>query len=117
MGAWDELDIDTSEGPTYWNPQEPEKITGKVVKIDVYKDEDEKLHPQVVLEVDGEEVTVTGFRSILAKELKQVEPEIGDILTIDFQGKAAGKRYYIYRVTKTGGAAPKRDSKSKTEDF
>lgn len=111
MGAWDELGIEKNEGPDYWNPQEPEKITGKVTELGVFEDQEGKRHPQVVLEVDGEELTVTAFRSILAQELNSVEDlKVGDTITIDFQGKPAGKRYFVYRVKKLTDA-PKREAK------
>ncbi len=108
MGAWDELGIEKNEGPEYWNPQEPEKITGKVLELGVYEDQEGKKHPQIVLDVNGEELTVTAFRSILAQELNDVDDlEVGDTLQIDFQGKPAGKRYFVYRVKKINDA-PKR---------
>lgn len=115
MGAWDELGIEKNDGPTYWNPDAPEKITGKVLELGVYEDQEGKRHPQVVLEVDGEELTVTAFRSILAQELNDVDDlKVGDTLRIDFQGKPAGKRYFVYRVTKVGDA-PKRTAKGAEE--
>lgn len=110
MGAWDEFDKPVNEGPNYWNPEEPEKITGKVLDIDVYEDEEGKRFPQLVLEVDGEELTVTAFRSILRNELLEAEPKVGDTLEIDFQGKAPRKRYFVYRV-KVLTDAPKRAAK------
>lgn len=111
MGAWDELGIEKNDGPEYWNPQEPEKVTGKVLELGIYEDNEGKKHPQVVLDVEGEELTVTAFRTILAQELNDVDDlAVGDTLTIDFQGKPKGKRYFVYRVKKVG-AAPKRAGK------
>lgn len=119
MGAWDDLGIEAHEGPNYWNPQEPTTIQGKVLELGVYEDADLKKHPQVVLEVDGEEVTVTAFRSILAQELNDVDGlKVGDSLRIAFEGKPSGKRYFVYRVTKITDA-PKRAAKGaeEKEDF
>jgi|SRR5690242_2142797 len=111
MGAWDELGIEPNEGPEYWNPQEPEKIQGKVLELGVYEDNEGKKHPQVVLDVDGDEITVTAFRTILAQELNGVDDlKVGDTLSIDFQGKPKGKRYFVYRVKKISDA-PKRAAK------
>lgn len=117
MGAWDHLDIPKNEGSDYWNPQEPEKIQGKVLEIDTYEDQEGNLHPQVVLDVDGEELTVTAFRSILKQELNDIDDlSVGDELEIDFQGKPKGKRYFVYRVKKLS-AAPKRAKRSSDDEF
>jgi hypothetical protein len=117
MGAWDELGIEASEGPTYWKPADdaPEKIRGKVVELGIFEDSEGKKHPQVVLEVDGEELTVTAFRSILAQELNGVDNlAVGDDLEISFEGKPKGKRYFVYRV-KRHAAAAKRAAKGAEE--
>lgn len=113
MGQWDELGIQENDGPNYWKPSDdvPETIRGKVVDLGIYTDSEEKRHPQVTLEVDGEELVVTAFRSILAQELNSVEDlAVGDDLEIKFEGKPKGKRYFVYRVKKYG-AAPKRAAK------
>jgi hypothetical protein len=113
MGNWDELGIEKNDGPAYWKPADdtPETIRGKVVDLGIFTDQDEKRHPQVTLEVDGEELVVTAFRSILAQELNSVEDlAIGDELEIKFEGKPKGKRYFVYRVKKIA-AAPKRAAK------
>lgn len=117
MGAWDDLGIEANDGPTYWKPadDEPETIQGKVVDLGIFVDNDEKKHPQVTLLVDGEELVVTAFRSILAQELNSIEDlAIGDDLEIKFEGKPKGKRYFVYRVKKLA-AAPKRAAKGATE--
>lgn len=115
MGAWDDLGIEKNDGPEYWNPQEPEKIQGKVLELGTYTDDEDKSHPQVVLEVDGEQLTVTAFRTILAQELNSIDDlKVGDEISIDFQGKPKGKRYFVYRVKKIN-AAPKRAAKGAEE--
>jgi len=117
VGAWDDLGIEQNEGPTYWSPENPEKIRGKVLEIGRFTDNESKVHPQLVLDVDGEEVTVTAFRQILKQELNAVENlAVGDELEIDYQGKAPGKRYYVYRVTKMA-EAPKRSAKGEVDEF
>lgn len=113
MGAWDELGIEANDGPTYWKPEDdtPETIQGKVLDLGIFTDNEDKKHPQVTLDVDGEEIVVTAFRSILAQELNSIEDlAIGDELQIKFEGKPKGKRYFVYRVKKIG-AAPKRAAK------
>lgn len=117
MGAWDDLDIPKSEGADYWNPQEPEKIQGKVLEIGRHTDEEGKVHPQLVLDVEGTELTVTAFRTILKQELNELENlAVGDEIEIDFQGKPKGKRYYVYRARKLTAAA-KRTAKKDNEEF
>ncbi len=119
MGVWDEFDVDKNEGPNYWKPEGPEKLRGKIVEIGTFKGEDGERFPQVTLDVDGDDVVVTGFRSILRNELVKAVKEdgvkAGDEIEIDFQGKPAGKRYFVYRVKKLS-EAPKRSSKQDNEE-
>jgi hypothetical protein len=120
MGAWDEFDLPENDGPDYWKPEDPEKIRGKVLEIGVHVDDEGKRFPQLTLDIDGAEVVVTGFRKILRDELVKLVKEdgagVGDEVEIDFQGKPAGKRYFVYRAKKLS-AAPKRAAKKDNEDF
>lgn len=120
MAVWDEFETDKNEGGTFWTPEGPEKLRGKLVEIGTYTSEAGERFPKVTLDVDGNDVIVTGFRSILRNELVRVVKEdgakVGDEIEIDFQGKPAGKRYFVYRVKKLS-EAPKRSSKQDNEEF
>jgi len=114
MGAWDEFETPENEGPTYWNPDTPEDVEGTIVKFDSFTDEDGKTHPQLIMDVDGEEVTITGFRKLLRDAIltlvKVDGAKEGDRAKVSFKGKAAGKRYFLYEA-KLLAEAPKRAAK------
>jgi hypothetical protein len=118
MGAWDEFETPENETPQYWNPETPEKVRGTIVKFDTFKDDEGNTHPQVLLDVDGTTVTVTGFRKLLRDALlnlvKVEGAKEGDVAEVEFKGKAQGKRYYLYDA-KLIGDAPKREVDAKEE--
>jgi len=118
MGNWDDFETPENDGPNYWNPTEPESVEGVIVDIGSHKDEDEKVHPQLTLDVDGATVVVTGFRKLLRDALlllvKEEGAKEGDRVKIDFKGKAAGKRYFLYEA-KLVGAKASRDAKDNEE--
>lgn len=114
MGAWDDFETPESDAPNFWNPEEPATIEGVIEAFDKYVDDDGVTHPQLVLDVDGEQHKITGFRKLLRDailNLAKVDGAgVGDRVKIEFKGKAAGKRYYLYDA-KLVAAAPKRSAK------
>jgi len=118
MGAWDDFETPENEVPVYWNPETPESVEGTIVKFDSFTDEDGKTHPQVILDVDGDVVTITGFRKLLRDALlnlvKVDGAKEGDRAKVSFNGKAQGKRYYLYDA-KLLSEAPKRATKGAAE--
>lgn len=119
MGAWDNFETPENDGPTYWNPDTPTKVKGVIVRFDQFTDEDDKTHPQLIMDVDGEEITITGFRKLLRDALlalvKVDGAKEGDVCEVSYDGKANGKRYYLYSA-KVLTPAPTRDVKGDSKE-
>ena len=69
-------------------------VTGRVVAIRKHTFDDGKVAPQIVLDVDGEEKTVSAGQVRLKAALAEKRPGVGDLLTItltEIEKRAGGK--------------------------
>lgn len=112
---WDEDDLlnkveeDDSEG---WVPKEKnDGIVGRVIKVtqtrsDFAKDGEDPMVPTVVIETKaGMKWRVIGYSAVLQREMKDRDPQVGDIMAVKYfgertlrTGKFAGRPYKHYGV-------------------
>ena len=86
-------------------------ITGTVVTIRAQKWEDGTISPQVILDCEGVEKTVTAGQIRLKAALAEKRPEAGDVITITFsqvEKRSGGKtlKHFDVTVNKAGGNTP-----------
>jgi hypothetical protein len=100
--------IDDSDAPA-WIPETPgEGIQGKLVskyEIDDDYNHGEKVPVWVVQVSDDENLRVTGFQTVLRREMKEKDPPIGATVAVKrlndrtaTKGKGAGKPYPVVKV-------------------
>lgn len=84
-----------------WRPDKGEEIKGTLVGVEA-RDSGYGPYPMLLLDVDGAEVAVHAFHTVLRTELAKRRPKPGDELTIKYLGKTADskdrKGYHSYRV-------------------
>lgn len=65
-------------------------------------------YPLVEIITDSGDIWVFhAMREIAEKELKQLSPEIGDQISVHWQGVPEGKKYHRYRIRAVGAGARK----------
>lgn len=84
-------------GSTSWKPQPGDSITGRIEDISEH-DAGYGTYPILELATDAGTVSVHCFHDVLKNELARLAPDIGDTLTITYQGKHLEKGYHRYRV-------------------
>lgn len=85
-------------------------VSGKVLSISIHRWDDGSTCPQLLLEVDGEEVMLTAGQTRLKRALAEQRPQVGDTLTAtltEIEKRAGGKTLKHFDVTVTRGGAAK----------
>lgn len=126
MGVWDAFGEPETDGGNFVNlDDEGDEFTGKLVAVEEHVtpkgtfpgQKEDTVSPKLILETeDGEEYTLTAFRSVLKNELLELRPSIGDTLYFKNLGKPRNKNYYNYKV-KIVSEAPKRGQQDDNEEF
>ena len=126
MGVWDAFGEPETDGGNFVNlDDEGDEFTGKLVAVEEHVtpkgtfpgQKEDTVSPKLILEAeDGEEYTLTAFRSVLKNELLELRPRIGDTLYFKNLGKPRNKNYYNYKV-KVVSEAPKRGQRDDNEEF
>lgn len=126
MGVWDAFGEPENDGGNFVNlDDEGDEFTGKLVAVEEHVtpkgtfpgQKEDTVSPKLILETeDGEEYTLTAFRSVLKNELLELRPRIGDVLYFKNLGKPRNKNYYNYKV-KVVSEAPKRGQQDDNEEF
>ena len=126
MGVWDVFGEPENDGGNFVNlDDEGDEFTGKLVAVEEHVtpkgtfpgQKEDTVSPKLILETeDGEEYTLTAFRSVLKNELLELKPRIGDTLYFKNLGKPRNKNYYNYKV-KVVSEAPKRGQQDDNEEF
>ena len=96
--------IPDADQTTTWRPDQdhPKTITGRLLDVRTVEGA-YGAYPLLELEQDdGLGVDVHAFRDVLQSELAACAPQLGDRITIIYQGKTA-KGYYLYRVKRADG--------------
>jgi hypothetical protein len=96
----DRLDRDFAPA---WRFEPGGKVVGQVIELGE-REGNFGRYPIVTLRTDnGDEFAVHAFHDVLARNLAQVAPEIGDRIGIKYLGKHPEKGYHAYRVERAGG--------------
>jgi len=111
------VEEDDSEG---WVPSEPgEGIAGRVIKVaetrsDFANENENPMVPTVTVQVkDGTKYRVIGYGAVLKRELKDQDPQVGDLIAVKYfgekpirKGRFAGKPYKHFGVVVKKSAKP-----------
>jgi len=109
MSIWDDPELSIGGDYIAFNSI-GDTCTGTVVAIRAHRWDDGKVSPQVLLNVDGEEKTITAGQVRLKAELAAQRPEPGDVLTVtltDIEKRAGGKtlKHFAVEVVRGNGKA------------
>lgn len=93
-------------------------VTGTVLGISVHRWDDGSTCPQLLLDVDGDEINLTAGQTRLKRALAEQRPQVGDTITATFteeEKRPGGKTLKHFDLTvqrggsKTAKAEPKED--------
>lgn len=109
MSIWDDAEIRTG-GEFIKFDAVGDTVTGTITAIRKHQFDDGKVVPQIFLDVDGEERTLTAGQVRLKAELALQRPEVGDTLTVtlsNVEKRNGGKtlKHFDVLVTRGGAAA------------
>lgn len=100
MSIWDDPELRTSSDYVSFE-NVGDKVAGTIINIKAHRFDDGKVVPQLLLDVDGEEKTVTAGQVRLKAALAEQRPEPGDAITIeliDIEKRAGGKTLKHFNV-------------------
>ena len=105
QSIWDDADLKVNDDYVKFdNPGDT--VTGKILSIKKHTFEDGKAVPQLLLDVNGEEKTLTAGQIRLKAELATQRPGVGDVLTVtlsEIEKRSGGKTLKHFSVA-IGGA-------------
>jgi hypothetical protein len=104
---WDDADLKSNDDYIKFD-NVGDTVTGKILSIRKHVFDDGKAVPQLLLDVNGEEKTLTAGQVRLKAELSEKRPGVGDVLTVtlsNIEKRSGGKTLKHFDVT-LGGAAP-----------
>ena len=109
MSIWDNPDMKVN-GDYIKFDHVGDTVTGRVISVRAHKWDDGSVSPQLLLDVDGEEKTVTAGQVRLKAALAEKRPEEGDTLTItlaDIEKRSGGKtlKHFDVAVVRSGDPA------------
>lgn len=106
MSIWDDPDLRMSSDYVSFE-NVGDSVAGTIINVRAHRFDDGKVVPQLLLDVDGEEKTVTAGQVRLKAALAEKRPEPGDLITItltDIEKRAGGKTLKHFDV-QIGAAA------------
>lgn len=113
MSIWDDPELRMSSDYVSFE-NVGDTVAGTVINIRAHRFDDGKVVPQLMLDVDGEEKTVTAGQVRLKAALAEKRPEPGDAISItltEIEKRAGGKTLKHFDVKvgaeALGKAAPK----------
>lgn len=104
---WDDPDLSTAGEFVSFN-NIGDTVTGTIVRIRKHVWDDGSVSPQILLDCDGTERTVTAGQVRLKAELAAKKPQPGEVITItlsDIEKRAGGKTLKHFTVV-VGNSAP-----------
>ena len=109
MSIWDNPDMKTNGDYVKFDAI-GDTVTGVVLSVRAHKWDDGQVSPQILLDCDGEEKTVTAGQIRLKAALAEQRPEEGDTLTMtlsDIEKRAGGKtlKHFDVSVIRAGDPA------------
>jgi hypothetical protein len=86
-------EVENEDTTPSWQPEEPESIAGTLTKVGATKSDyhDDPVIVWTVKTSDGESTRIAGFRSVLAREMQEADPAIGDLVAVKYFGKMLKK--------------------------
>jgi hypothetical protein len=113
ISIWDDPDVRMNDDYIKFDAV-GDTVTGKILSIKKHTFDDGKVVPQLLLDVGGEEKTLTAGQIRLKAELAEKRPGVGDVLTVtlsDIEKRSGGKTLKHFTVvlggaTSTPPAAP-----------
>lgn len=104
---WDDADLKSNDDYIKFE-NVGDTVTGKILSIRKHVFDDGKAVPQLLLDVAGEEKTLTAGQVRLKAELSEKRPGVGDILTVtlsSIEKRSGGKTLKHFDVTLGGAPA------------
>lgn len=110
ISIWDDPDVRSNDDYIKFD-NIGDTVTGKILSIKKHTFDDGKVVPQLLLDVSGEEKTLTAGQIRLKAELAEKRPGVGDVLTVtlsDIEKRSGGKtlKHFTVVVGGTVQAAP-----------
>jgi len=107
MSIWDDPTMKVNDDYVkFENPGDT--ITGRIIAASIHHWDDGSASPKLLLDVDGEEKSVTAGQVRLKAALAEKRPEPGDVITITFtdvEKRPGGKTLKHFDVTIVRGGA------------
>jgi len=97
---WDDPEIRMSDDYVKFDDV-GDSVTGKILSVRKHTFDDGKVVPQLLLDVDGEEKTLTAGQVRLKAALAEKRPGVGDVLTVkltDIEKRSGGKTLKHFEV-------------------
>lgn len=113
--VWDDPDLKVNSEYVRFD-QIGDTVTGRVLSIKAHRWDSGEVSPQILLDCDGEERTVTAGQVRLKAALAEKRPERGDVLTItlaDIEKRSGGKTLKHFDVSVRHGAQPEPEPEAK----
>lgn len=114
MSIWDDPDLRMSSDYVSFESV-GDSVAGTIINIRAHRFDDGKVVPQLLLDVDGEEKTVTAGQVRLKAALAQKRPEPGDLITItlsEIEKRAGGKTLKHFDVQIGPASTPAKQVKT-----
>lgn len=108
ISIWDDPDVRMNDDYIKFD-NVGDTVTGKILSIKKHTFDDGKVVPQLLLDVNGEEKTLTAGQIRLKAELAEKRPGVGDVLTVtlsDIEKRSGGKTLKHFSVVLGGVSAP-----------
>lgn len=91
----DRLDAEYAEA---WRPGPGEKIVGEVIALSEREGAFGRYPIVTIRTADGDERALHAFHEVLAGELANLKPKLGDEIGVKYAGKDPEKGYHRYRA-------------------
>lgn len=104
---WDDADLKSNDDYIKFD-NVGDTVTGKILSIRKHVFDDGKAVPQLLLDVNGEEKTLTAGQVRLKAELSEKRPGVGDVLTVtlsNIEKRSGGKTLKHFDVSLGGAPA------------
>jgi hypothetical protein len=108
LSIWDDPEVKSNDNYIKFD-NVGDTVTGKILSIKKHTFDDGKVVPQILLDVAGEEKTLTAGQIRLKAELAEKRPGVGDVLTVtlsDIEKRSGGKTLKHFTVALGGAPAP-----------
>lgn len=108
MSIWDDPEMKVNDDYIKFESV-GDAVTGKIIDIRAHRFDDGKVVPQLLLDVGGEEKTLTAGQVRLKAALTEKRPNVGDVLTVkltEIEKRSGGKTLKHFDVQVGGASTP-----------